>query len=285
MRRLVLIALLAAHLLIMPQPSRAFSAMQATDCDAVWQVVMKGQQASQGVSKDGWCLASNPTGFSFDLLEWRAEGLERVLHGTLPPTALAIRVTDADMVRSLGLEVKADAPVMPMQIVLSLRQNVQDQQLMIENLQISGPKGNMVTLQGVFHDVDFSSVAKMQISLGSAKLRDVTLVGFGNRKLEPYLRPYIGNTFPERSRKRTAMTDKVSDWPDHSFPAATKRAVKQLIATLPAPNGTLRVEIDTGNGLSAALFVQTFLFGSSTKELGERILDSTIFHATWTTAE
>ncbi len=285
MRRGALIALLAALLQFMPQQASAFSAMQAEDCDAAWQVVMNAQQESHAVSKDGWCLASESTGFSVDRIEWRAERLERLLQDALPPTALAIRITDADMVRTLGLEAKADAPAMPMQITLTLRINTQENQLVIENLAINGPKDNMVSIQGTFYDVDLSSLAKMQFSLGRAKLRDVTLLGFGNRKLETYLRPYIGNTFPERSRNRSAMIDKVTEWPARSFPPATKRAVKQLIATLPAPNGTLRVKVDTGAGLSADLFVQTLMFGGSTDELGKRILDSTVFHATWSKAE
>lgn len=287
--RLALIALLAALFQATPQQASAFSAMQAQDCEDAWQVVVKAQQAktSHGVTQDGWCLVSNPTGVYFvvDRLEWRAEGLERVLQHSLPPLALAIRVTDADLPRTLGLEVKADAPAMPMQITLSLRQNAQDKQVVIENLQIIGPKDNMVTLQGTFHDVDLSSIAKMQISLGSAKLRDVTMLAIGNRKLEPYLRPYIGDTFPERSRRKTEMIDKVTAWPAQSFPPATKRAIEQLIASLPAPSGTLRVEVDTGAGLSAALFVQTFVFGGSTKDLGARILGRTVFHATWTKTE
>ena len=144
--RLALIALLAA-----PLSANAFPVMQAKDCEAAWQKVMKGQQASHGVSKDGWCLATNPTAVAFDRLEWRAEVLEQVLKHGLPPTALAIRVTDADMVRTLGLDAKPDAPAMPMQIMLSLRQNTQHKQLIIENLQIAGPKDNMVTLQGTNH--------------------------------------------------------------------------------------------------------------------------------------
>lgn len=125
----------------------------------------------------------------------------------------------------------------------------------------------------------------MQNSLGTAKLRDVTIDATGNRKLESYLRPYIGMTFPERSRKRSAMIDKVSDWPARSFPRATKRAVQQLIAALPAPHGNLRVKVDTGAGLSVSLLVQTVLFGGAVKERVPQILAGTIFRATWTVAE
>lgn len=276
--RLALIALLAS-----PFGANAFPVMQVQDCAAAWKMIMKGEHASHHVTDDGWCSASNPA--FFNQIEWRAEGLEQLLQHGLPPTALAIRVADADMIRSLGEKTPAGAPAMPIQIRLSLRQNTEQKQLVVEALEIIGPKDNEVTLQGTFHDVDLSSAAKMQISLGSAKLRDVTIVGIGNRKLEPYLRLYIGNTFPERSRKRTAMIDDMMDWPNHSFPAATKQAVKQLIASLPAPNGTLRVKVDTGAGLSAAPFVHTFVFGGSQEELSERILGSTVFHATWTKAE
>lgn len=283
-------------LLTTPVQAIAFSAMQMDDCVAAWQVINKAHETKATIhrlSDDGWCLV--PTlvpateaaikGFDFDQIEWRAEGVERVLEQSLPPAALAIRVTDADMLSKLGVLGDVDAPAIPMQIVLVLRENAKGRQLVIENLTITGPKENVVTLQGVFHDVDLSSLAKMQLSLGAAKLRDVTVVATGNRKLETYLRPYIGATFPERSRKRSAMIDKVSDWPDHSFPPATKRAVQQLIATLPVPNGSLWVKVDTGAGLSMGLFVQKVLFGGSIKELGARILDGTIFHATWTAAE
>lgn len=284
MRRvwLALMALLAASISV---PAQAFSQMNVQDCDAAWQMVTQGQPIRHSLSKDGWCLAENLMELPFERFEWRAEGLERVLQDRLPPTGLAIRVTDPDMLRILGVKVAADAPAMPLQITLLLRQNAPDKQVIIQQLKIAGPKDNVVTLQGTFDDVDLTSTAKMQISLGSAKLRDVTILGYGNRQLEPYLRPYIGNTFPERSRKRSAMIKDVSDWPSHNFPDATKQAVKQLIATLPAPNGILRVEVDSGAGLSAALFVQAFVFGNSATQLSERILNNTIFHATWTANE
>ncbi len=279
-------------LLVAPMQATAFSAMQPEDCAAVWEIIIKGQNTgavANRLSDDGWCLVpadqAATEGFDFDRIEWRAEGMERVLEQSLPPNALTIRVTDADMLRKLGVGGDVDAPAMPMQIMLSLSDNAQDRQLVIENLLITGPKGNVVSLQGVFHNVDLSSTAKMQISLGGANLRDVVLVANGNRKLEPYLRPYIGATFPERTRKRSAMIDKVSDWPDHSFPPATKRAVQQLITALPTPNGTLRVEVDTGAGLSAGIFVQTFVFGTPVDDMINRVLEGVVFDANWTAAE
>lgn len=284
---LTLIALLAGTL-----HASAFSPMQADDCAAVWRTVIKDKYASGAhrVSRDGWCQVSiftgNPidriAGMSIDQIEWRAEGIKRVIEKTLPPTALAIRLTDSDMPRALGVDVKADAPAVPAQITLVLREDAKQRQVRVEGLTIDGPKGNTLTLSGTFHDVDLSSFATMQISLGSAKLRDVIVVATGNRKLEPYLRPYIGTTFPERSRRRSSMIDKVAGWPEHSFPPATKRAVKQLIASLPAPHGTMRIQLDTGPGLSAATLVQGVLFKASALTLANRILGATIFHATWT---
>ncbi len=279
-------------LLTAPIQATAFSAMQPDDCAAAWEIINKGHKTGAVVNRlsdDGWCLVpaaqAAVEGFDFDLIEWRAEGIERLLEQSLPPTTLTIRVTDADMLRKLRVRGDADAPAMPMQIMLSLRDNAQERQLVIENLLITGPKGNVVSLQGVFHNVDLSSMAKMQISLGGANLRDVVLVAKANRKLEPYLRPYIGATFPERTRRRSAMIDKVTDWPDHSFPPETKRAVQQLIAVLPAPNGALRVEVDTGAGLSAAIFVQTYVFGEPVDDMINRVLGGVVFNANWTAAE
>lgn len=279
-------------LLTAPIQATAFSAMQPDDCAAAWEIINKGHKTGAVVNRlsdDGWCLVpaaqAAVEGFDFDLIEWRAEGIERLLEQSLPPTTLTIRVTDADMLRKLRVRGDADAPAMPMQIMLSLRDNAQDRQLVIENLLITGPKGNVVSLQGVFHNVDLSSTAKMQISLGGVNLRDVVLVAKANRKLEPYLRPYIGATFPERTRRRSAMIDKVTDWPDHSFPPETKRAVQQLIAVLPAPNGALRVEVDTGAGLSAAIFVQTYVFGEPVDDMINRVLGGVVFNANWTAAE
>jgi len=280
-----------------PIQAIAFTAMKPGDCAAAWQKItsMSGAGASGSaqeihrVSEDGWCLtpsvAALPSGIDFDLFEWRAEGLQRYLENSLAPTALAIRVTDADMLRKYGVKEVADAPAMPMQIVLVLRENAQDRQLLIEKLLISGPHGAEVFLTGVFHDVDLSSTGKMQISLGSAKLRDVALVAKGTRGLDRYIRPYFGATFPERSRRRTEMADKVSDWPDHSFPPKTKRAVKQLIAELPSPNGTLRVDVDTGAGISMGSFLNPYLFGEPGEEMMKRLLESTVFNATWTHGE
>ena len=285
--------LLALWLLVVPIQATAFSAMQPEDCAAAWRIIIDGHKtdaaASARLSDDGWCLVpaaeAATEGFDFDRIEWRAEGLERLLEQSLPPTAVAIRVTDVDMLRKLGVAEIADAPSMAMQIVLVLRQNARDRQLLIEKLFITGPKGNEVFLTGVFHDVDLSSTGKMQVSLGSAKLRDVVLVATGTRGLERYIRPYFGTTFPERSRRRSKMIEKISNWPDHSFPPATKRAVEQLIAELPAPNGTLRAKVDTGPGISAGSFMKPVSFGEPTSEMIGRILATTVFHATWTHGE
>ena len=286
--------LLAFWLFLMtPSQAIAFSAMQAEDCAAAWQIIMEGHKAdaaaSARLSDDGWCLVpaaeAATEGFDFDRIEWRAEGMERLLEQSLPPAALAVRVTDADMLGKLGVAEIAGAPEMAMQIELVLRQNTQDRQLLIEKLFISGPKGNEVFLTGAFYDVDLSSTGKMQISVGSAKLRDLVLVATGTRGLDKYIRPYFGATFPDRSRRRTKMINKISDWPDHSFPLETKRVVKQLIAELPAPNGTLRVDVDTGPGISMGSFIKPYLFGEPGAETVKRLLETTVFNATWTRGE
>lgn len=283
--------------LMTPIQATAFLAMQPEECAAAWQKItnMSGAGVSgrtqeiHSVTKDGWCLAPRvaalPSGIDFDRFEWRAEGLERYLQHALAPTMLAIRVTDADMLRKLGVEEIADAPAMPMQIELFLRDNAQDRQLVIEKLLITGPQETEVLLTGIFHDVDLSSTGMMQISLGSAKLRDVVLVATGTRGLERYIRPYFGATLPERSRRRSKMIEKISNWPDLSFPPETKRAVEQLIAELPAPNGTLRVNVDTGPGISMGSFMIPYLSGEPTSEMINRILATTVFYATWTHSE
>lgn len=271
--------------LALSQQAAAFSAMERDDCKAAWQVVAlmvdHNEAETHSVSEDGWCQA--PRSSIGDVnLEWRAEGIERVLQDKLPPTALTIRVSGIEILDVLGEPSRPHAPKLLVNVLVVLRENADKKQLMIETIEIAGPTENKVVLRGVLHDVDLSSHATMQVSIGRAKLGNLDLVATGNRKLAPFLQPYIGATFPERSRKRSAMIDKVSAWPDHNFPPATKRAVKQLIATLPAPNGTLRATLDTGAGLSIGVFIQTFVFGSGGKTLLDNIIEKLVFHATWT---
>lgn len=283
--RLCHLCLALFALLALPQQGAAFSAMQRDDCKAAWQVValvVGGSDAdTHSVSEDGWCQAPQASVGNINL-EWRAEGIERVLQHKLAPTALAIRVSDVEILDVLGEPSRPNAPKLLVDIAVVLRENAADKQLVIEALEIVGPTENKVVVHGVFHDVDLSSHATMQVSMGRAKLSDLDLVATGDRKLAPFLQPYIGATFPERSRKRSAMIDKVSAWPDHSFPPATKRAVKQLIATLPAPNGTLWATLDTGAGLSVGVFIQTFVFGSGGGNLLNNVLERLVVHATWT---
>lgn len=274
-----------ALIMLLATPLMAFPVMQLTDCKAAWNVVIRtpSPDATYGVSDDGWCQVSTPEGGAFDPVEWRAENVQRVIEQSLAPNALAIRFSSHSMLKTLGLKVKADVPDVAAQIMLVLRENREAHQVLVETLQMAGPEGSVVSLRGVVHGVDLSNAAAMQASIGHARLRDLVLVATGNRKLEPYLRPYLGTTFAEKSRRRSAMMNKISDWPDHSFPAETKRAMQQLIAVLPTPNGTLEVVIDTGADLTVELLAQSFLFGFSAKGLGDRILNNTIFHATWTT--
>ena len=271
-------------LLISQQSAAAFSTMVLDDCEAAWQKAMSGSAShvTHKISDDGWCQVIDNAEIAIDKIEWRATNLDRLLKDSLAPTALEIRVTDTDILQVFGEGGKQDAPAMPMQITLSLRENADEHQVILERLEFIGPKDNWVLLKGVFHDVNLSSMATMQVSVGSAKLRDITLTATGNRMLRPYIEPYIGDTFPERSRWRSTAMGKVMDWPDNSFPAATKDAVKKLIAVLPAPNGTLDATVDTGAGISLAIFMQSFLFGKSSEELLDGILKTTVFHAKWT---
>lgn len=273
-------------LLAATQSAMAFAVMKPEECAQALEIIGVGTERPDaiGISKDGWCQM--PQGFGAGAsLEWRAEGLAQLLQHSRAPGALEIRIQSEDLLDLLAQGKEPGAPPIPVQIVLTLRSNADENQVVIEQLRIMGPKDNTLLLQGILHDVDLSSFAMAQVSMGSAKLRDVSLIASGNRHLEPYLRPYFGRTFPERSRRRTAMVAKVSDWPDQSFPPATKRAVKQLIANLPAPNGTFRAKIDMGPGLSAGAFVRPYVFGDMQDDIVQNILGGMVFHAEWTPLE
>ena len=277
-----LLAIIA--LLISQQSAAAFSTMVVGDCKAAWEKAMSGlaSKVTHKVSDDGWCQVIDNNEVAIDKVEWRAANLDRLLQHSLAPTALEIRITDTDILQVFGEGGKKNAPAMPMQIVISLHENADKHQVILDRLEFIGPKDNRVLLKGVFHDVNLSSMATMQVSMGSAKLRDITLTATGNRMLRPYIEPYIGDTFPERSRWRSAAMGKVMDWPDNSFPAATKDAVKKLIAVLPSPNGILDATVDTGAGISSVIFIQSFIFGKSSEDLLDGILKNTVFHAKWT---
>lgn len=119
---------------------------------------------------------------------------------------------------------------------------------------------------------------------GLGMIHSVDLPG-PRQSTDEHQRPYIGKTFPERSRKRSAMMDKIDDWPNSSFPASTKRAVKHLIGTLPAPNGTLRASVDMGAGLPAAVLMRGALLGPTFDDVISGVIDGMVFQATWTAAE
>ena len=219
------------------------------------------ERARHAVTPDGWCrlfgddprLGDPP----FDTLDWRAEGVERLIDETRPPEALELRITDWRM-RS-GAAAPRPAPV---DVVLALRHVAETRQLIVERLRISSDAGDDLFLTAVLERVDFSSRAMAQVSMGSMALGRLNARVSLNGWIETRVLPAFDITGDPRDIRRM-IRDGVARLPVSLLDARARANLDAFVAALPAPRGTLELGLRSDKRVMLSGLAGLLIYGKA----------------------
>jgi hypothetical protein len=247
------LALIAA--VVLASPALAYPPMQREQCRAALAAgaavlgfdqgdIQAAARARHAVTPDGWCrlfgddprLGAPP----FATLDWRAEGVERLIDETRPPEALELRISDWRSERGDAFT-RGPAPrPAPVDVALALRHVADTRQLIIERLRISSDAGDALFLTAVLERVDFSSRAMAQVSMGSVALGRLNARVRLNGWVETRVLPEFDITGDPRDIRRM-VRDGVVRLPASLLDARARANLDAFVAALPAPRGTLEL--------------------------------------------
>ncbi|WP_143529929.1 hypothetical protein [Salibaculum halophilum] len=264
------LALIAA--VVLACPALADPPMQRAQCRAALAAgaallgldegdVQAAKQARHAVTPDGWCrlfgddpqLSAPP----FAKLDWRAEGVERLIEETRPPEALELRITDWRM--RPGAAAPRAAPV---DVVLSLRHVADTRQLIVESLRISSDTGDALFATAVLERVDFSSRAMAQVSMGSVALGRLTARIRLNGWVETRVLPAIDITGDPRDIRRM-VRDGAARLPASLLDSRARANLDAFVAALPAPRGTLELGLRSDKRVMVSGLAGLLIYGKA----------------------
>lgn len=255
--------LIAALAMVAAPPALAWDAGDPAECLATWETLIAefpvdwtnvdtASLVQPDLSPDGWCrLQAGPDGvdgLKFDTLDWRTQGVNRVLIDRLPPTALQVRMTaiTAPVVDALG----------PRDLNVTLRHDSATRSLLIENFAVSAGEEHMLQVTAVLDYLDFTSRGAVAMSAGGTALSqaagsltvsadgDITeLRDLPRAEVEPVL-------------DRMAAADQTI------FSQDSLAALRDYLITDQGKPGRLSFTIASERGLGLAqIFASRFMFG------------------------
>lgn len=204
------------------------------------------------VTPDGWCqLTADDLQLQndeFDVLEWRAEGIERWNNDGIPPLALHLRVEGLDPDEMQELDVVTSRPDIDAE--MTWRQDPDAGLLLLERAYFDNGAGDTLLVSAVFERVYLSSTSMMQISIGSATfkagLMSVTLAGVHEN---PFAAEFEFSIAGEDRAQAEGAFDLISDLPDGVIDDASRAELTAYARDYPNPTGTLEMGIASERGL------------------------------------
>mgnify|MGYP003507578321 FL=1 len=282
-------AIVAAALAAAPA---AGEVLTESECGALWAMVedidaVEGRiAAGQIVLRDGWCSITDvefrqdgqyAPGMSFGRLSWRGEGLDAFARRFEAPAALEVRIEDARYVLQTGdaamdYMFRAQSAPHGIDAEVSLTWDKAARQFVVQRLDIDFPGENAIALTARVGNVDLTSKAALQASLGSFALTDMTLEVTTNGLFETYALIPIGSALlsgaadPEAEIAALLADAKaaVAELPASSFDAATKAALTTILSDLPNPAGRISLAMRSDAGIGPARVAQYAMSGVPT---------------------
>ncbi len=245
-------------------------AVAAPDCASEWVLIsqMTNAEGSEPTLDDDACQVLNISwadGTTADSLRWNVPGLaEAALQGMAPQAANVIITGIREN------EVNADMGALagkPGDIVLSYTWDATSRAMNISDLSVSFEGGQGIAVSGTVNGLDLSSPQMMQISAMSAALTDLDVQVKGTDMLallagiediaegKPASAP-----IDEEIQEANAFVDQL---PQATFDAASRQALKDLVAALPEPEQGLRLILQSEVGLSAIRLMPVLMAGDA----------------------
>lgn len=214
-------------------------------------------------------IAAPPSGeVHLRRIAWRGAGFDRFTGQGLPPERLLIRAEGVRFVPQINDKVmqylleEQSAPS-GVDVTLSLRWEPDTREFRVELFDADFPGENTVQLRAMVEGVDLSSRNAMQMSAGSAALRNMTVEITSNGLFESYLLVGLGAGLlqgaddPARrvAELKAQAVDEIAAIPQSILPAPSQQALRTLIGDLPHPKGRLKIDMTATPGLGAARFL------------------------------
>ncbi len=225
-------------------------------------------------AEDGRCLvqglavqSSQYLAAEVERISWAGVGLGRLAAG-LPPETLDmtfeglrfVPVIPGDPVTAYLLREQARGRK---GISGGVRYRLTGDSLLLDRAWIDYPGDNEIAVSGQLSGVDASSLAKLQMSAGTAAMSRLDLRIASHGMFEDVALLPIGNALlsqntpvEEQVQALKLEADRfVSQLPESLYTEGSVAALQQLISTMPHPSGTLEVSVVSAEGLGVARFM------------------------------
>jgi len=229
--------------------------------------------------EDGWCVVSNldleaqrdySPGLVADRIAWRGEGLDAASQGAAMPLNLALQIQGfrivartPDAATNYLMRAQAFAGREGIDADISLRRDPEAKTLLIEHISIDFPGENTLSVSARIEQVDLSTQASTQMSVGSAAITEVAFEMQSNGFFETYLLPVLTYRLLADAEDPEARAEElkleaaawIASLPDDFMSGASRGAVAAFIEDLPNPTGMLSIEFSAPSGFRPARFV------------------------------
>lgn len=258
---------------------------QSTNCRAQWAKIndllinfgvidaalpgLVRERADGGCRIDGIDIpADRYLTFATDRIEWSGTDLDRFVTDALPPRSLNLAISGITIRPDIGdkaLNYLNQLQNQGKEIDLSLAVTWDEaaRTLSLNRLNLSFPGDDYVHVSALVEGVDLNSLSTIQMSAGSfgltrmtAEIRSVRL--FQDYILQPFGFALLYNSDDPETRieeLKTQASDILDGMPSDLLPPASKRALLSLVADMPTPAGTLRLDAAADPGLGMARFL------------------------------
>jgi hypothetical protein len=233
-----------------------------------------------------------------DRLTLRGPALAWVQDGSTPPDRLEMQVEGLRFVVQTGNAqmdylMAAQAASGRIGVDLALAWSAAARNLAVERLEIDFPGENRVALTALATGVDLSTSGTAQMSVTSFAVTEIDLTVQSHGLFESYLLMAFGPAVlpldgdmqaAERDLKAQAEAA-IAALPDTSFPPASKAALREVLAELPNPSGTLTLEMRSDAGVGPARLMGYAMTGVPASIAGlAPLLDGVTFDIGWSHA-
>ena len=302
-------ALIFAAALVAASPALAQERMTQADCEGAWQAleaVMPGEAgtATPSVTDAGWCKiedAQLPIDSGslarIDLLEWRASDITRLIEEGLPPRALEMRAEGLRIAPQTGDPVydyllELQSSVDRAGFGLSARWDGVQNVVLIEEAWLDLYGDNRIEGTARIEGVDLTDWAAIQSSAGTAGLADLSLKTTFDGWFETYVAVALGSMLlsPVETEPRAqvaALQDEavamIDAFPESFMPAPSRTALTAFLRALPAPRGSLQLQLSAAPALGAVRMVPLSLLPAEVglAEAMEAALEGVTLLVTW----
>lgn len=272
-------ALATALALFIATPLAAQDRMTQALCEGSWQgaAALFNEariEAEVRLDDENWCLVEaatidvdTGTQVGLDHIRWRASDMARFAEDGLPPRALEVTARGIRVLPQtgdpvydylLGLQTRSGAGI---GFDLSLRWDGLQDALLIDTATLTLDAANRIEISGRIDGVDLTDAASIQMSLGTAGLRDLLIKTQFDGWFETYVAVPLGvgvlrddGVAPAAqvaALKRQAI-EFIEALPEGIVPPTSRSALAAFITAMPQPRGAAQLQLSAQPTLSAA---------------------------------